>query len=72
MTRKLPWPASKVERDVLHQLWAESKTTGTPITMIVKTAIDDYLNARLGVSIPAAGTPASATASAPAMTEQAA
>jgi hypothetical protein len=47
MTRKLPWPASKVERDVLHQLWCEAKTTGVPISAIVKTAIDDYLNRRL-------------------------
>lgn len=47
MTRKLPWPASKVERDCLHQLWCEAKTTGVPITAIVKTAIDDYLNRRL-------------------------
>ncbi|MGL4525341.1 MAG: hypothetical protein ACRCUC_00035 [Aestuariivirga sp.] len=47
MTRKLPWPASKVERDCLHQLWCEAKTTGVPITAIVKIAIDDYLNRRL-------------------------
>lgn len=47
MHRKLPWPASKVERDVLHQLWCESKAAGLPITAIVKTAIDDYLNRRL-------------------------
>lgn len=47
MTRKLPWPASKVERDVLHQLWCEAKTGGVPITCLVKSAIDEYLNRRL-------------------------
>ncbi len=65
MTRKLPWPASKVERDCLHQLWCEAKTTGVPITAIVKTAIDDYLNRRLeelnpSPSSQAAGMPAQA------------
>jgi hypothetical protein len=43
-TRKLPWPMSRVERDVLHSLWLESQRTGLPITEIVKEAVDSHLN----------------------------
>lgn len=46
-TRKLPWPMSRVERDVLHSLWLESQRTGQPITEIVKEAVDTHLNRRL-------------------------
>ncbi len=47
MSRKLPWPASKIERDVLHELWLEAKATGLPITAIVQAAINEHLNTRL-------------------------
>ena len=46
-TRTLPWPASKIERDLLHELWLEAKASGKPITAIVKEAVDAHLNARL-------------------------
>jgi hypothetical protein len=47
MTRKLPWPANTVERDVARQLSTEAKAAGVPISHVVKTAIDEYLNRRL-------------------------
>lgn len=52
MPRKLPWPASKIDRDVLHELWCEAKKTGQPITIIVQQAVNDYLNAKLQKSAP--------------------
>jgi hypothetical protein len=52
-TRKLPWPMSRVERDVLHSLWLESQRTGLPITEIVKEAVDTHLNRRLSPSFAA-------------------
>lgn len=52
-TRKLPWPMSRIERDVLHSLWLESQRTGQPITKIVKEAVDTHLNRRLAPSVAA-------------------
>ena len=42
--RKLPWPMSRIERDVLHSLWMEAKITGQPITEIVATAVNNHVN----------------------------
>jgi len=47
MPRKLPWPASKIERDLLHELWLEAKATGLPITTIIQTAVNEHLNKKL-------------------------
>jgi hypothetical protein len=44
MARKLPWPMTRIERDVLHDLWLEAKRTGQPITVVVKAAVDEYLS----------------------------
>ena len=51
-TRLLPWPMSRVERDVLHELWQLSQSTGKPITRIVKVAIDEHLTRVLDQAIP--------------------
>ena len=51
-TRLLPWPMSRVERDVLHELWQLSQSTGKPITRIVKVAIDEHLTRVLDKAIP--------------------
>ena len=51
-TRLLPWPMSRVERDVLHELWQLSQATGKPITLIVKGAIDEHLTRVLDKAIP--------------------
>lgn len=45
--RTLPWPCTRIERDVLHELWQEGQRTGTPITVIVAEAVTAYLNQRL-------------------------
>ncbi len=42
--KKLPWPCSRVERDVLHSLWLKSRLTGKSISEIVNNAICDHLN----------------------------
>lgn len=47
--RKLPWPCSRIGRDALHNLWQESQRTRTPITAIIKAAVDRHLNAHLDV-----------------------
>jgi hypothetical protein len=49
-TRKLPWPMSKIDRDVLHELWQEGQRTGKPITEIVADAVVHHLNQRLDAS----------------------
>lgn len=46
-TRRLPWPCSRVDRDVLHELWVESQETGRPITAIVADAVTAHQNRRL-------------------------
>ena len=51
-TRLLPWPMSRVERDVLHELWQLAQSTGQPITKIVKVAIDEHLTRALDKVIP--------------------
>jgi hypothetical protein len=45
--RKLPWPMSRIERDVTHSLWLQAKATGQPITVIVQTAINRHLTSLL-------------------------
>ena len=49
-TRKLPWPMSRIDRDVLHELWQEGQRTGKPITEIVADAVVHHLNQRLEAS----------------------
>jgi hypothetical protein len=55
--RKLPWPCSRVERDVLHDLWLEAQRTGRPITAVIKEAIDSHLN-RVAAEMSAPSLPA--------------
>ena len=52
MPRTLPWPMTRIDRDVLHELWLEAKRTGQPITAIVKTAVEAHLNHRLEQAAP--------------------
>ena len=56
--RKLPWPASRLERDVLHSLWLQAKASGQPITAIIKAAVDNHLSALLDQQMPRAAEPA--------------
>lgn len=57
-TRKLPWPMSRIDRDLLHELWQEGQRTGQPITAIVADAVVTHLNQRLEASV-RAGEPSS-------------
>ena len=52
--RKLPWPSSKIERDLLHELWLERQETGKPITVIVAEAVATHLNRRMETTARAA------------------
>jgi hypothetical protein len=45
--RHFPWPASLIERDVMHSLWLEAQATGQPITAIIKDAVNAHVEARL-------------------------
>jgi hypothetical protein len=38
---------TRIDRDVLHELWLEAKRSGKPITAVVQSAIHDYFNAKL-------------------------
>lgn len=53
-TRKLPWPMSRIDRDVLHELWQEGQRTGKPITEIVSDAVVAHINQRFLASTHAA------------------
>ena len=53
-TRKLPWPMSRIDRDVLHELWQEGQRLGKPITQIVADAVVAHLNQRLEATAKAA------------------
>lgn len=45
--RKYRWPATRLDKDQMHELHCESKASGLPITAIVAEAVSAYLNARL-------------------------
>lgn len=53
-TRKLPWPMSRIGRDLLHELWQEGQDSGKKITEIVAEAVVAHLNQRLEASAHAA------------------
>jgi hypothetical protein len=57
---------TRIDRDVLHELWCEAKRTGQPITAVVQAAVNEHLNRRLDASFaqpaPAAASPSSASA----------
>ena len=55
-TRKLPWPMSRIDRDLLHEQWQEGQRTGKPITEIVSDAVVHHLNQRFLTSTHAAET----------------
>lgn len=57
MPRKLPWPMTRIDRDVLHELWLEAKRSGKPITAVVQEAVNAHLNAKLSPPIVPAAAP---------------
>ena len=42
-TRKLPWPASRLDRETLHELWIHAQASKQSITQIVKVAVETHL-----------------------------
>lgn len=42
--RRLPWPASQIDRDILHELHVTSKRLGLPITHLIKDAVHSAMN----------------------------
>jgi hypothetical protein len=52
-TRKLPWPMSKIDRDLLHELWLEGQRTGRHITEIVAEAVTTHLNRQFDIAVQA-------------------
>ena len=53
-TRKLPWPMSRIGRDLLHELWQKSQDRKMKITEVVSEAVVAHLNQRLEASAHAA------------------
>ena len=53
-TRKLPWPMSRIDRDLLHELWLEGQRTGRHITEIVAEAVTTHLNQQFDLAVQAA------------------
>jgi len=53
---------TRIEKDVLHELWLEAKRSGKPITAVVQEAVNDYLNAKLSPPIVPAAAPSSTQA----------
>jgi hypothetical protein len=49
-TRKLPWPMSKIDRDLLHELWLEGQRTNRHITDIVAEAVITHLNRQFDIA----------------------
>ena len=41
---RLPWPSSRLERDVLQSLMTRARLTGRPVTEVVAVAIASYLD----------------------------
>lgn len=45
--RKYAWPASKIDRDVMHELHLTSRASGKKITELIAEAVHGAMNARL-------------------------
>lgn len=45
--RSLPWPASQIDRDVIHELHRDSQDTSKPISSLIDDAVHAAMNARL-------------------------
>jgi hypothetical protein len=41
------WPASRIDRDIMHELHLASKQTGLPISRLVGDAVHAAMNVRL-------------------------
>lgn len=41
--RKYPWPASRIDRDLIHRLHLLSLSDDLPITLIIERCLSDYV-----------------------------
>ncbi len=46
-TNKYRWPASQIDRDVMHELHRASRESGLPISRLIGDAVHTAMNARL-------------------------
>ena len=46
-SRRYAWPASQIDRDVMHELHRVSRDTGLPISRLIGDAVHAAMNARL-------------------------
>jgi len=51
--RRYPWPASQIDRDVMHELHLASRQTGQPITAIIRDAVHQAMTDRMEQAPPA-------------------
>lgn len=52
--RRYPWPASQIDRDIMHELHLASRETGHPITTLIAEAVHTAMTQRLDQRIAAA------------------
>ena len=45
--RRYPWPASQIDRDVMHELHLASRQSGRPISRLIGDAVHAAMNTRL-------------------------
>jgi hypothetical protein len=45
--RRYPWPASRIDRDIMHELHLASRHTGLPITHLIRDAVHAAMNQSL-------------------------
>jgi len=64
MPRTYPWPCSKIDRDLMHELHCESKKNGVPITALIEEAVGTFLNAKLDEKTATVSAPPARTAQA--------
>ena len=41
------WPASKIDRDLIHELHLASRESGRPITVLIADAVSTAMNSRM-------------------------
>jgi hypothetical protein len=50
--RRLPWPSSSLERDVIHSLMTRARQVGRPVTEMVAEAVIQYMDRHDASSTP--------------------
>ena len=45
--RRYPWPASQIDRDIMHELHLVSRESGRPISIVLRDLVHAGMTARL-------------------------